>query len=99
MSTVIINTINMNIGDYLHFRAGYEWDLYYKILGFNAKSIRVAAPLGKQPTDAKVVHRVDSTSNFSSGTPILTINGEHYRVRIQKRKRKETEICGNENIA
>ena len=76
----------MNIGDYLYFRAGSDWDLYYKILGFNAKSIRIAAPLREQPEDAKTIHRVTSTSNFSSGTPTLTINGDLYPVRIQKRK-------------
>ena len=76
----------MNVGDYLHFRARSDWDLYYRILGFNAKSIRIAAPLDIQPADTKVVHRVTSTSNFSSGTPVLTINGDRHRVRIQKRK-------------
>ncbi len=76
----------MGIGDYLHFRAASDWNLYYKILGFNAKSIRIAAPLSEQPTDAKAVHRITDTSNFSSGTPIFTINNVRYQVRIQKRK-------------
>ena len=76
----------MNIGEYLHFRAGKDWDLYYRILGFNAKSMRIAAPLRECPADAKTIHRVDCTSNFSSGMPILTIDGGRYPVRIQKRK-------------
>ena len=76
----------MNIGDYLHFRAGSDWDLYYKILGFNAKSMRITAPLSECPADAKIMHRITRTSNFSSGTPILTINGDCYPVQIQKQK-------------
>ena len=76
----------MNIGDYLHFRAGSGWDLYYKILRFNEKTMRIAAPLGEQPADAKTIHRITCTNNFSSGTPILTINGNRYPVRIQKRE-------------
>ena len=75
----------MNIGDYLHFRAGPDWDLYYRILGFNAKSIRIAAPKCELPAGAKTIHIVTCTSNFSSGTPLLTINGERHRVRIQRK--------------
>jgi hypothetical protein len=76
----------MDIGDYLHFHTASDWNLYYRILGFNAKSIRIAAPLTEQPTDAKAIHRITETNNFSSGTPILTINNVRYQVRIQKRK-------------
>ena len=76
----------MNVGDYLYFRVCSDWELYSKILGFNAKSIRIAAPLDKKPADAKVIHKVTRTSNFSSYTPVLTINGKQYQVRIQKGK-------------
>ena len=76
----------MKIGDYLHFRVGPDWDLYYRILGFNSKSMRIAAPESECPADAKVIHRVTHTNNFSSGTPTLTINGDRYPVRILKRK-------------
>ena len=76
----------MNIGDYLHFRVGADWDLYYRILGFNAKSIRIAAPLSERPDEATIIHRIARTNNFSSGTPILTINGDLYPVRIQRQK-------------
>ena len=76
----------MNIGDYLHFRAGSDWDLYYEILAFNKKSTRIAAPVRKRPMGAKAIHIVTETSNFSSGTPVLTINGTRYPVRIQKLK-------------
>ena len=76
----------MNIGDYLHFLVGADWDLYYKILDFNSKSMRIAAPLGECPADAKTIHRVTRTSNLSSFTPLLTINGDRYPVRIQKPK-------------
>jgi hypothetical protein len=80
----------MNIGDYLHFRIRSDWNMYYRIMGFNAKSMRIAAPLSERPTDAKVIHQVTSTSNFSSGTPILMINGDRYPVRIQKEKEERT---------
>ena len=76
----------MNVGDYLHFRAAHDWDLYYRVLGFNKKSVRITAPVGERPADAITIHRVTETSNFSSGTPTLTINGDRYPVRIQIRK-------------
>lgn len=75
----------MNVGDYLHFRLA-DWNMYYEILGFNAKSMRIAAPVSERPADEKTIHIITSTSNFSSCTPILTINGDHYPVRIQREK-------------
>ena len=78
--------MKMRIGDYLHFRAWADWDLYYRILGLNNKSMRITAPVSECPAGAKIIHRISRTSNFSSGTPTLTINGDRYLVRIQKRK-------------
>ena len=84
----------MKPGQYLWFRLCEDWNLYYKIIRINNASISISAPGDTETPDPEsdVIHRVLETSNFSSSTPILTIDGfGKHRVRIQRTKRKNYE--------
>jgi len=82
-----VKDICLKPGQYLWFRTAEDWNLYYKIISINKASISVSAPGNTKPPnhETTTVHRVLSTSNFSSGTPLLTIEG-FGKVRVRMRR-------------
>ena len=82
----------MHVGDILHFKVSHGWDLYYEIIKINKKSLSILCPESVKPERARTIHKVTATSNFSSASPMFTINGVKHQVYL-KRHHKPCGEC------
>ena len=74
----------MTKGDYLYFKASDDWRFYFKVLGFNEKSIKISKAV-ERPTEPKTIHRIMAVKGFGTRTPTFRIGGSWHLARMQLR--------------